>query len=105
MSEKEQAVDYIDNRLIKRTEFFEKRKREAIIFLIIFQVAIIVFSSTIPMINTVQFPDPSLVRITSALLGAVIAALPGIFSIWKIARKVDNIQIDIPNVRKGTSFV
>jgi Protein of unknown function (DUF4231) len=76
------ASDYIDNRLKKQLNWYEKNAKKNLYRYYKIQILILGVSALIPIVNVVDGPDLA-VRVLSSILGAIIVGATGILQLIK----------------------
>jgi hypothetical protein len=75
--------DYITNRLEPQINWYNNKATDNMYRYNMFQVLTLGISALIPIVNVINFEDNISVRVTSAILGGLIAAITGIMQLTK----------------------
>ena len=76
------ASDYIENRLKKQLNWYEKKAKENLYRYYIIQILILGVGALIPIVNVVDGPELA-IRVLSSILGAIIVGATGILQLTK----------------------
>jgi uncharacterized protein DUF4231 len=76
-------LDYVKKRLEPQIKWYDNKAKDALYMFYSFQALIIVFGAIIPIINIVNYPDNTAIRITSSILGGFITIITGFLQLTK----------------------
>lgn len=82
--------NYIENRLQNQIDWYSKKSTTNKRYNYLFKTTILIISTSIPLLSGIPILDDNLIRIVLGVLGAIIAIMSGIVSLFKFQEKWTN---------------